>query len=533
MQYQYSFYKKTLLGVSSLIFALNVQAKDCSVVKIIPENVEGQESVYELLGHNGAFAEGHNKPSQFNAVLDGSKEYYLTPGVHTLTFNQWDKRQYKLLKRDRLRDFNRTNMVLKGKPLSSSSMQMNVENNKRYNVSAKLSEKDNQIIYNIDSIEDISSDLCSENKVIYTASTSAKEVELNNNLDYKLKHLMLRLKTIKGSNLTPLEFNWSFGAVFDSNKNNFRTLAVFPYSFASKLKLTSGDEILKINGVEVKNITTDPYSVLYGLLGNLKLGHDVNMTILRAGKEQELSQQYLPAVVPNVSYKTAGFDNEQPLTNATAIPDDIKHQYNNLMVEIAEYAKQNNFDQSIITIKSPEKYDVSFGITGKNTISENKPAFMVMRITANSPAENVNLQQGDMITAINGQKFTGTPSVILSSKIIALAKNKAYSLSIMRDGVSHVLSGEYSPILFPKFEMTLDLAERSLALNSLFDLTNNPAEFTKDRRLRYNYGIELYDFSQSTLRTPRSHRSDASFRSSASSSSTSNANTDSNKSSDN
>ena len=104
MQYQSKFYKKSLLAISGLIFTLNVQANDCATVKILPSSVEGQESVYELLGHNGAFAEGHNKPSQFNAVLDGSKEYYLTPGVHTFTFNQWDKRKYKLLKRDRLRD---------------------------------------------------------------------------------------------------------------------------------------------------------------------------------------------------------------------------------------------------------------------------------------------------------------------------------------------------------------------------------------------------------------------------------------------
>jgi membrane-associated protease RseP (regulator of RpoE activity) len=279
--------------------------------------------------------------------------------------------------------------------------------------------------------------------------------------------------------------------------------------------------------MDVKDITKDPYKVLYGLLGDLGLGHDVNMTILRAGKEYQLSHQYLPAIVPNVNYKIEAFNTIKSLTNSAPLPEDIRFQYNNIMVEIAEYAKQNNFDKNLITIKSPKKYDVDFGLTGKNTTSGNKSAFIVMRITANSPAENVNLQQGDMIIAINGEELTGSPSVILSSKIKALIINKIYSLSIIRDGVSHILSGEYSPILFPKFEVTLDLAERNLALNSLFDLTNNPTEFNKERKLRYNYGIELNDYNSSTLRTPRSHRSNASF------SSTSNTNSDSNKSSDN
>jgi C-terminal processing protease CtpA/Prc len=526
MQYQYKFYKKSLLLISSLIFSLSIQANECAAVKILPANVQGQSVVYELVGHNGAFAEGHNKHSQFTAVLDGSKEYYLTPGVHSLIFDQWDKRQYRLSKRNSRKSFDSVHSISK-KNFLTSSIQMNVEKNKRYNVAAKSFGKDNQPIFSIVSIEDISSELCDNDKVTYIASGIPQEIQLSNNLDYKLKHLMAKMETVKKNNFTPLEFNWSFGAVFDTNKNSFKTLAVFPYSFASKLKLTSGDEVLEINGMDVKDITKDPYKVLYGLLGDLGLGHDVNMTILRAGKEYQLSHQYLPAIVPNVNYKIEAFNTIKSLTNSAPLPEDIRFQYNNIMVEIAEYAKQNNFDKNLITIKSPKKYDVDFGLTGKNTTSGNKSAFIVMRITANSPAENVNLQQGDMIIAINGEELTGSPSVILSSKIKALIINKIYSLSIIRDGVSHILSGEYSPILFPKFEVTLDLAERNLALNSLFDLTNNPTEFNKERKLRYNYGIELNDYNSSTLRTPRSHRSNASF------SSTSNTNSDSNKSSDN
>ncbi|MBA6234289.1 MULTISPECIES: PDZ domain-containing protein [unclassified Colwellia] len=524
MQYQSRLYKKSLLVISALIFSLNIHANECAAVKITSANPQEHDVVYELVGHNGAVAEGHNKHSYFNAVLDGTKEYYLAPGLHTLTFNQWDKRYYQRFKRGLQPRFERT---------LPSSIQMIVEKNKRYNVAAKSSGKDNLPIFSIESIEDISSDLCDEDKVTYIASTKAREIQLNNNLDYKLKHLMAKMKTIQENNLFPLEFNWSFGAVFDTNQNSFKTLAVFPYSFASKLKLTSGDKILEINGVDVKSITSDPYSVLYGLLGELGLGHDVNMTISRAEKQHKLSNKYLPAIVPSVNYKTTDFDTVQSLTNATAIPENIKYQYNNLMVEIAEYAKNNDLDDTAIMIKSPEKYDVSFGITGKNTTIGNKSAFMVTRITENSPAENLHLKQGDIIVSINEQEFTGAASVILASNIRALEKNKVYTVSILRSGIKQVLTGIYTPILFPKFEMTVDLAERSLALNALFDLANNPMEFTKERKLRYNYGIELYDYRSSTLRTPRSHRSDASWRSSSKPSSPSKSSSSSKSSSKN
>jgi len=519
MQYQYRLYKRSLLAITGLIFSLNIQANDCAAIKIISDSIENQDVVYELVGHNGAFAEGHNKHSQYNAVLEGSKEYYLAPGIHTLTFNQWDKRNYRLLKRSQQRDFDRQNNMLKIDYLTSS-IEMNVEKNKRYNISAKTSGKDSQPIFSIESVEDIRNNSCSKDNVTYKVTGAIKEVKLSNNLDYKLKQLMTTLKTIQENNLTPIQFNWSFGAVFDTTTSGFKTLAVFPSSFASKLKLASGDEIHEINGVDVTTINNDPYNVLYDLLGELSLGHDVNMTIVRSGKKYTLSHQYLPAIVPSVNYKTTDFDTVQLLTNATKIPENIKYQYNNLMVEIAEYAKQNNLDKNQINIKSPEKYDVAFGLTGKNITSGSTSAFKVMRITANSPAEKLHLQQGDMITAINEKQFSSTASVILARKIRALAKNKSYTLSIIRKGVKHVLTGKYTPTLFPKFELTVDLAERNLALNSLFDLANKPAEFTKERKLRYNYGIELYDFSSSTLRAPTSHRSSATFSSSSNKTST-------------
>jgi len=484
---QYKLHKRKALALSSLFLALNVQANECAAIKIMASSIEGEAVVHELAGHNGSLAETHNKPSQFRAVISGDKEYYLAPGKHTLTFNQWDKRKYRLEKR-KLQGEMYTTRVNPPPPEvanMASSIQMNVEQNKRYNIAVKSSGAGSQTTFSIESIEDISSESCNKENVTYIASDTATELKLSKNLDYKLKQLMAKLPATQGNNLALLELNWSFGAVFDANKNSFKTLAVLPYSFASKLKLASGDEIVEINGVNVKNITSDPYGVLYGLLAEVNIGQKVNVKVIRGGSTLTLGQEYLPTIIPNVTFKKAAFDTAQSLTNAMVIPENIKYQYNNLMIEIVEYAKQSNIDLDTISIKSAAEYDVAFGIAGKDSSVSNQSVFVVTGVAANSPADKLHLMQGDKITAINEEAFTGTASKALTNMIGGLAKNKAYTLSIVRNGNKQVLSGQYTPILFPQFEMTIDLGERKLALKSLVELASNPVKYNNKQSLDF------------------------------------------------
>jgi len=503
MQFIYSSIKKTIVVLGSLVIALNAQANECAAIKVMKGNLEGQTVVYELVGHNGKSVEDHSLPSQYKAVMDGTKEYYLSSGMHTLTFNRWDKRQYRLSKRKLGADFDRGYSVGSLK-IKYGSMQIKVENNKRYNISVTNIGTTQELNFKITSVEQINSEQCIKKQTVYDASPLPQEIALSENLDYKLKHLMTNIQSIQGSHFTPLGFNWSFGAVFDT-KAGFNTLAVFPFSFASKLKLASGDKIIEINGVDVTNTGEDHYTILYGLFAKVKLGRSVSMLIDRSGKKIELSHKYLPTIVPNVKFQIAAVNRLNSIINTADLPEKYKHQYNNLMVEIAEYAKKNNYAQGPITIKSGEKYDHAFGITGKNDNTDNKPSFLVMRISADSPAEKLDLQINDTITGINGKELQGLASVTLSAEIKRLQINQTYSVSVIRNGINRVLTGNYKPLLFPEFELILDLAERNLAYNSLVDLVKDPRKY-KSRRSSVQF-LFMTTFREATSTTFHRHYS--------------------------
>jgi C-terminal processing protease CtpA/Prc len=487
MQYLYSSIKRPVLIFGALLFTVNAQANECAAVKMMQDSAGGQEVVYELVGHNGKFAEKHDAPSKYRAVINGSKEYYLAPGTHTLTFTQLNKKKYRLYKRHISSDFiQQTKPSLTKNDYVTSTVQISVEKNRRYNLSAEKIGNGKEFAFNISSTEEISNDSCSKDNIIYQASSLAEEIILSESLDYKLKHLMTKLQTVKKNNFTPTQVNWSFGAVFDKS-NGFNTLAVLPYSFASKLKLASGDEIIEINGTKV---TGNPYSVLNGLLVKLKLGSEVNMTINRSGQMIKLSHKYLPIIVPKVDFQIDSMNNLKSLKNSVDLPKAIKYQYDNLMVEIAEYANQYSSTQGNVTIKSRQKYDTSFGLSGKNETVNNKSVFLVYGVSKGSPADKLNLQKKDIITAINGKKLLGTPSAMLSNEFKQLSLNQSYSVSVLRDDVKYSLIGRYEPILFPKFQLTLDLDERNLAHKYLFDSANMQSRIDFERNRLDKFGIK-------------------------------------------
>jgi Do/DeqQ family serine protease len=153
---------------------------------------------------------------------------------------------------------------------------------------------------------------------------------------------------------------------------------VMPDSAADEAGIKPGDVITKVNGKSIKT-----FNELRGKIGTIGLGKNVELTIVRNGKEQELNVKLKQSQASNVA-----------AANIHRMFEGAKLENNN-----------------------------------------NKSGVIIVDVAENSPAQLIGLQSGDLITAINRTRINN-----IAELRDYLKDNKGvFALNIIRDNYSQYL----------------------------------------------------------------------------------------------
>jgi hypothetical protein len=332
---------------------------------------------------------------------------------------------------------------------------------------------------------------CTSTKQFAAKANANSDISLPESLDYRLRRLMLKLnqhhKTIaKNSefgNLVPVKLNNYFGLVFDKNHSTqnetLRVLTVLPNSFAHKLGFISGDVITEFGLSPIKASVGAPSSILNNYLNELYFQGDISMKINRDGQAMLLKNKYIPVVIPEVSYNidntvslasnTKGSNKLKaynPVVNSTSIPSSLGFEFDQLILEIDDYYRQNNVNKSV-TINRKTIWDGRYGIQGDMIKSTQGVGFQILSINNTSPASLIGLAKDDIILAVNHQKLTELKIDNLTSKLEKLQPQDSYTLTILRNNKVVEVTDVFQRTLLPGFNLNLDFESVSIVQSAL------------------------------------------------------------------
>ncbi len=187
-----------------------------------------------------------------------------------------------------------------------------------------------------------------------------------------------------GVSLVEIKDEYKDSLGIDKNMTGAFASQVFVGSPAQKAGIQAGDFITEMDGKKIKNVDQFVRDV-----GNIKAGTTVEFTVLRDGKSKSLS------VKIEERNKDVVSDNTKLWPGFIAIPltDEIR-------------------DKLQITDKSVK------GIVIENVLQK-------------SPAASLRLQNGDIITAVNGKKVSNLEDFY---KLMDLTKTKSYSFDVYTNG---------------------------------------------------------------------------------------------------
>ncbi|AEE17113.1 Do family serine endopeptidase [Treponema brennaborense] len=166
---------------------------------------------------------------------------------------------------------------------------------------------------------------------------------------------------------------------------------VFIGSPAQKAGMQAGDFVINLNGKDVKTVDQ-----LVREVGDLNVGETAQFTVLRGGKEMQLK------------VKIEGRDNEIASNNTKLWPGFIA-------------------------------YPIDDSLREQLKIEKNVEGVVVTNLMAKSPAAALRLQNGDVVTAVNGKKVTNLSEFYSA---LDLSGNKEIWFDVYSDG--HTIStGRY------------------------------------------------------------------------------------------
>ncbi|NQZ23477.1 MAG: PDZ domain-containing protein [Colwellia sp.] len=482
-------YKKVgqvILLTSTMVCTSIVEANNstCATVSFIPTEINNDSYIATIIGNNGVSVRDYKHS---RAIAKGEYEYSLAEGSHTLLVEQWRSGHYR-------RAFRKTGRQMKSSEklaaIQTKTIQIDVEAGHHYDLEFSTNDQTAKVIVK----SDILSKCTTTGKKLFAAKANANNnVSLPESLEYRLRRLMFKLnqhhksiaKNSQFGNLVPVKLNNYFGLVFDKNHStqnqSLRVLTVLPNSFAHKLGFISGDVITEFGQSPIKASVNAPSTILNNYLNELYFQGDISMKISRDGQAMLLKNKYIPVVIPEVSYNidnTLSIASNQkastklkaynPVINSTSIPSSLGFEFDQLILEIDDYYRQNNVNNSV-TITRKTIWDGRYGIQGDMIESTQGVGFKILNVNNSSPASLIGLAKGDIVLAVNHQKLTELKINNITSKLEQLQPQDNYTLTILRDNKVVEVADVFQRTLLPGFNLNLDFESVSIVQSALGD----------------------------------------------------------------
>lgn len=487
--------------------SLHVSAEQCATISFNKAEKNNQAYVTMVVAHNG---EGLERTKGKSAIIAGEHNYYFATGKHTIMVEQWPVRSYKKLRRK-----NKIPSKYKPVDMSSQTIQLNVKANQHYQLeyfqtNEQAAEIRVKSEYQAVCAADDSSIFFAEKvfvaKKVNSDDTTTNDLSLPASLEYRLRKLMNKVAVVHKntkatapySNVLHAKLNDIVGTTIDNqyteNGTALLVLSVLPNSFAQQLKLRSGDKITHLSGVKVKADERAPDQQFSHYMSSLYLGEKIKIKVVRNNKKLTLTGEYKPVVLPDVSYQLLTSDtkeNKQPaLITHKTLPGIITFELDQLLLEVVDFYKENNYKKPNIHLTRNEVFDRKLGFSGKKVAHIGRLGFELEQVDEESFAQSIGLIEGDIIVEVNDNSISHENFNTIVKSLTSLTSGQKLSLTIQRDKQNLTLSKQYQPEKLIAFDLSLDLYSLEQANEHLekMMLANRKAHRKGDLRFLDDYG---------------------------------------------
>ena len=485
--------KYLFLILLAMLLPTKASAQSCATVNFKPLKKNGETFLALISGHH---EEAIDTSRHKNEKLVGRYNYIFAPGQHSVIVEQWPQKLYRRLKRK---------FHIKGKTKSAEIpaqfVSLGIIKDHHYEIEQHEDQDGNLKLV----VSSITPKLCQarasrllSTKVNSITKDTIKNSILPETLDYRLRRLMSKIATYHQNtldaastlNVVPVSLNGQIGTVIDDayvNKGKaLQVLSVMPYSLASNLGLASGDKITHLEGEKVTADDRTPNQQLVDYFSRLYIGQKVNISVSRNNQVKKLNGRYKPVVLPKIVYRLpeAGTDEpiQQPLINHEPLPDLLRYELNQLLVEISQYYMSDNQSQPYIKISKQQQSDTRVGLHGNRVQWQGKTGLNVSAVEDNSFAQSLGLREEDIIVQINNIELTEANLASQLDAITKLTAGDVLSLTVIRGTQHLVLEKAYQPQLMAGFSLIIDL--NSVA--QVTALVEDQSSFNKWRNKKYS-----------------------------------------------
>ena len=462
------------------LLSLQVSAEQCATVSFNKTEKNNQPYVAMIVAHNG---KGLERTKGKSAIIAGEHNYFFAAGKHTLMVEQWPAKIYNKLRRK-----NQIPSKYMPADISSKTISLNVKAGQHYQLEYfQTNEQAAEI-----RVKSEYSAVCeTDDSTIFATKKvfSAKKVNANDmtnnalslpkSLEYRLRKLMTKIGIFhQNTEVTPTYTNVLYAKLNDiigtainneyvDNGTALLVLSVLPNSFAQQLELMSGDKITHLSGVKVKADERTPDQQFSHYMRSLYLGEKIKINVVRNNKSLTLTGEYKPVILPDVSYQllrpgTKEYNQPTFITNKT-LPGIITFELDQLLLEVVDFYKSNNYTQPNIHLTREESFDRKIGFSGKKVEHLSRLGFELEQVDEESFAQSFGLIEGDIIVEINDKKISHENFNTMVRSLTSLAIGQKLSLIIQRDKKNLTLSKQYQPEQLMAFDLTLDLYSLALA----------------------------------------------------------------------
>ena len=276
-----------------------------------------------------------------------------------------------------------------------------------------------------------------------------------------------------GKRLNQLVFNQTSGVI----SGGPRTLQLAPglhefKAFAGKSAYTRGATITAKYGESSSQfVGGDMYSTLHGEFYfsiEVAAGTKYRLIAQKNHPETTIANKTYRAEILKISpieCQVASLDHiykplmsDQLLVNTSVIPDELKFEFDQIMLEISDFYRKQNIKSGSVNIHRQRTSDTTFGLSGNMTELGDDSGLQVARVDENSSAASIGLHVNDIILALNGENISGENLSVLSAKFTQLDYQQKYTLTVQRDNKVLELIDTYQPSLLPGFNLSIDLS---------------------------------------------------------------------------
>jgi C-terminal processing protease CtpA/Prc len=481
--------KKIIVFLASLFIAFQLQAKECATIEFFSTEKNNEDFVYFMSDHNGyRLSKSRNKYD----IMEGEKIYYLEDGTHKVVVERWPLDSFRKIR--------------KGKKIKSKyipediviqNLILNVKENHHYKFEFILDESKNPTIV----MRSKSVKSCEKYRLLQAKDeiVQTEQPELSKDLEYRLRKLMTKIQfhhkstgSNENGNFLPLYISPFIGTSIDKdfadNNTAIKVLSVLPYYIANNFNLMSGDKITHLNGVSINTNNGTPSELFNEYIEGLFYGDNFSATVVRNGKEFEISSEYKPKILPELSYQFVNEDNHNKidtLINQKSLPSSLNVEFNELVLEIVEFYQKHDYQEEYAYIYRDEKQDRTFGFSGKRFVDSGVIGLRIEEILPGGVAQKLGLRIEDIITTINDVHINHENLTILINSLSELKGGEKLSVIVQRGKKTISLERDYSPEQLAGFEIDINLNTITLAKIALNKFKNIKNQNENRDRLIY------------------------------------------------